>query len=76
MSNHTTQRTINLHHKQVDEGRERAEVRCATRLNYFLSARESIREFVNTERQAMNFIEFCAFVSIAFITVSYLSWLV
>jgi hypothetical protein len=75
MSNHTTQRDINLKHQQRADARRRAiDKQQARNLKYSIIKNTAIRA-VTFDRQDMSFMSFCFFVSISFITVSYTGWL-
>ena len=72
MSNHHTQRAINLHHDQVNNGKARKEQRQADRMLNFLEMRKQLR-FKH------NFIMVCGFFCFAYIalaTAVYLGWLI
>lgn len=74
MSNHRSKESINLHHSQVSAGRERAAQRSHNRLESFLSRRSIIQSAIREERQAIAWIEFCFFVCISFIAITYTGW--
>lgn len=71
MSNHRSNKSIQLHYSQVTAGRKRAFERAAERRQHY----EAIIKDARTELTAKSFIGFCTFVSMVFITVTYTGWL-
>ena len=63
MSNHHSQKSINLHHGQVSAGRGRRQQRQDARLQNFLSLREQLR-------LEYNFMLACGFICFAYTTLA------
>jgi len=71
MSNHYSQRSINLHHDQVNAGRARRMQRQAERLQSFLTGRQEAR----LEYQCMLGVGFVCFCYLMIAPVVYLDYL-
>lgn len=69
-----SKKAILLHHSQVEAGRERAARRYRERVEVFLFNRSLIQAEVKADRQAIVWLEFCFFVCISFISITYTGW--
>ena len=72
MSDHHSNKSIQLHHRQVDAARERRQLEADARMQYFLGLKHRFH-------MEHNFVLVCSFVFVAYInlaTAVYLGWII
>jgi len=69
MSNHNSQRSINLHHQQIHDAETRRDMRNAARLRSIMDGHAVAMRFYHHRQAEEMLVGFCIFVSLALVSV-------